>query len=127
MKQRIFNMDKKQDREDFFAILPKWVIRIRKTTVRDGVVLVGADKEKLFINLFKINWGNRKKVDRPVDESKWIGFLCWVWDDYESLKKIAILDSLPLEFESFPYKASGVYWKHCRPVKRDEIKFVGDD
>lgn len=126
MTQRIFDVDNPQDVKDLFDILPDDVQEIQR----------GIDKTVKFYNrkglsisfsdVLAINWRDKKEITRPVDESKWIGCLCWFWDlepKYNSLgvlKKIYTNCSLPYE------QSDGACYSNCRPVRRDEIKFVED-
>lgn len=58
----------------------------------------------------------------PIDYSKYIGCLCWFWDDLEEEKTIGILEYI--SNDNFPYNCiANLSYKHCRPVKPEEIKF----
>lgn len=120
MAQRIFDMRNEQDVEDLFNILPDWVNEI-KNELR--IKLCG-DKQSLTYpyGLINIQWGNKLYVSRPIDESKWIGCLCWFWDS--GAKRLGVLKGIS---DGKYCKADTEYWYgNCRPVKREEVKFVGD-
>ena len=52
---------------------------------------------------------------------------CWFWDTYEDAKIICSLNSVHAS-EVSPYmdNSAGSCWKHCRPVRKDEVKFYED-
>nr|DAO03562.1 MAG TPA: Protein of unknown function (DUF2829) [Caudoviricetes sp.] len=50
-------------------------------------------------------------------------FLCWFWDNDESNKSAGFLAVIE-ENEYLPFLSyGGEYFKHCRPVRRDEVTF----
>lgn len=126
MTQRIFDMEKEQDIKDLFDILPDDTLRVYKDFQYDDAIIY--TKSKGGINtMLKIKFGSKKIVSRPVDKSKWIGCLCWFWDNDKEEKYIGILKNIDPE-RSTPYiKNNGFGWTNCRPVKRNEIKFVEDN
>lgn len=50
-----------------------------------------------------INWRDKTEITRPVDECKWIGCLCWFWNDE---KERAVLGEL-----AKIYKPGFLYYK----------------
>ena len=52
---------------------------------------------------------------------------CWFWDNDEENKVLCILNSIEADIE-FPYKdcITTTGWKHCRPVRKDELNFYED-
>lgn len=50
--------------------------------------------------------------------------LCWFWD-FENKKYIGFLKSVGEADPKF-FKESAVYYKYCRPVRRDEVTFYED-
>lgn len=49
--------------------------------------------------------------------------LCWFWDNDESKKSAGFLAVIE-ENEYLPFLSyGGEYFKHCRPVRRDEVTF----
>lgn len=50
--------------------------------------------------------------------------LCWFWD-FENKKYIGFLKSVDEANPKF-FKESAVYYKYCRPVRRDEVTFYED-
>jgi hypothetical protein len=66
--------------------------------------------------------------DKPIDWNYIIKnkCLCWFWDNddkYKSIEKLAGINN----DEVYPFENTrgGVY-RHCRPVRRDEITFYED-
>lgn len=51
--------------------------------------------------------------------------LCWFWD-FENKKYIGFLKSVDEADPKF-FKESAVYYKYCRPVRRDEVTFYEDN
>lgn len=130
MTQRIFDMDNPQDVKDLFDILPDNVKAVIKDTL-DNEQIELYDRDDIYIGFcsyIRINWRDKKEITRPVDESKWIGCLCWFVDDDET-ECIGILHAIRNGDDSYPYVCkNGIFraFKYCRPVRRDEIKFVED-
>lgn len=64
---------------------------------------------------------------KQIAESKWIGRLCWFWDEpNEDNKIIGILDYIDHE-AFYCYHANQhdeLWYKYCRPVLPNEVKFV---
>lgn len=58
----------------------------------------------------------------------WIGCLCWFWDDKKESPILGELDSIYGVSCRYHRKnnAITVGYEHCRPARRDEIKFVED-
>lgn len=53
--------------------------------------------------------------------------LCWFWDDDEKAKKIGFLTEYRKYDTLLHYKKDNEVWyKHCRPVRRDEVTFYED-
>ena len=130
MTQRIFDMDNPQDVKDLFNILPNKVTTIVKDAF-DNEEIKLYDKNNAYIDFcscIRVNWRNKKEITRPVDDSKWIGCLCcFVGDD--GTEYIGILHAIRNGDDSYPYVCrSGILraFKYCRPVRRNEIKFVED-
>ena len=125
MTQRIFDLDNPQDLKDLFDILPDDVQEIQR----------GIDKTVKFYNrkglsisfsdVLAINWRDKKEIIRPVDESKWLGCLCWFWD-YNERPVIGILDRIATGMSYKYINTDEETYKCCRPVRRNEIKFVED-
>lgn len=130
MTQRVFDMENEQDVKDLFDILPDWVDGFRLVNEVSGVVEFygkGATSYKPeFIRILSIHWGTLDHVARPVDKSKWIGYLCRFWDDAPDLYSLGILKKADMDTTNPFLTQNGSRWKNCRPVKREEIKFVED-
>lgn len=67
--------------------------------------------------------------DKFVEQRKWIGKLCWFWDDVYGLKTAGVLEDITTIEEEFHYakKDTCTVWKHCKPVKPDsELIYHGE-
>lgn len=127
MTQRIFDVDNPQDVKDLFDILPDDVKKVRWHP-DDTVGILDKNGPTTATDLIRIAWRDKTEITRPVDKSKWIGCLCWFWGDE---KERAVLGELAKIYGPgyLYYKknnATTVGYEHCRPVRRDEIKFVED-
>lgn len=130
MTQRIFDMDNPQDVKDLFDILPDKVQKICLGTGSNETEFY--NKDGLYVDScahIRVNWHGKKiAITRPVDESKWIGCLCWFADD-DGAEYIGILHETCNSDGFFPYVCRNEIlraFKYCRPVRRDEVKFVED-
>ena len=124
MTQRIFDMENEQDIKDLFGILPNSVMKILQDP--NGCEIYSYSAFSVTSGLLNIKWGNKTYVDRPVDKSKWIGCLCWFWDEKSDDKYIGILQKIEPERHTPYIKNNNMAWKNCRPVQKSEIKFVED-
>ncbi len=128
MTQRIFDVDNPQDIKDLFDVLPDKVKTVIKDTF-DNEQIELYDRDDIYIGFcsyFQINWHNKKEITRPVDESEWVGCLCWFWDEYPKDKHLGILEKIETDYDR-PYRVPiDRGYQYCRPVRRDEIKFVED-
>ena len=129
MTQRIFDMDNPQDVKDLFDILPDAVEIVYKDTPSDEIELY--DKNRTFMGScghIRVNWHDKVQITRPVDESDWIGCLCWFWNyekDSPGLGHLKAIDDQNVDYK-YIKKETKIGYKNCRPVRRGEIKFVGD-
>ena len=130
MTQRIFDVDNPQDVKDLFDILPDKIQKIYPDPVNNEIEFY--DKDGVFVDScahIRVNWHGKKiAITRPVDKSKWIGCLCWFVGD-DGTEYIGILHAIRNGDDSYPYVCkNGILraFKYCRPVRRDEIKFVED-
>lgn len=65
-------------------------------------------------------------VKIPIDESEWLGKLCWFWNDNEDDKLVYVLEAINI---SIDYKIDNPYepiapiapTKHCRPLTKEEV------
>lgn len=124
MTQRIFDVDNPQDVKDLFDILPNNIVKI-KWVPTNKVDLFDNCGLKSSTGLFCIAWCNKTEITRPVNESKWIGCLCWFWDDNEQ-PRIAVMKRIGADTAYKYITTDGACYLNCRPVRRDEIKFVED-
>ena len=124
MTQRIFDVDNPQDVKDLFDIVPDRYIRITRDEY-NNMRIWSTDCGVDFFAPFAINWHNKTEITRPVDETQWIGKLCWFWDNGEP-PVIGILDRIATDV-SYKYINTGEEtYKCCRPVRRDEVQFADD-
>lgn len=120
MTQRIFDVDNPQDVKDLFELLPSGIQKIRWTANNSVVFL---DKDGVITNLFHIAWRDKIEITRPVDESQWIGKLCWFWDNGEP-PVIGILDRIATDVSYKYINTDEETYKCCRPVCRNEVQFA---
>lgn len=61
------------------------------------------------------------EVPKKVDYTKWIGKLCWFWDEEFNTKNIVgFLTRVDLESQR-PFCVNNCdYWEHCEPVRPDD-------
>ena len=128
MTQRIFDVDNPQDVKDLFDVLPDEI----KTVIKDvfnNERIEFYNKDRQYIDscaYIRVNWRDQKEITRPVDESKWIGCLCWFWSNSPEHKCLDFLKSIDITYHQ-PYETSnGLWYINCCPARRDEIKFVED-
>lgn len=126
MTQRIFDVNNPQDVKDLFDILPNDVKKIYKNTPTNEIEFYDKDGEYIDSCAYiRVNWHCKTIIARPVDESELIGCLCWFWDKNEQ-PFIAVLNEIMTK-SCYKYATTdGETYKYCRPVRRDEIKFVED-
>ena len=125
MTQRIFDMDNPQDVKDLFDIIPDRYIRITRTDP-GHLRVCSTDCAVDFTAPIVINWRNKTKITRPVDETQWIGKLCWFWTDNEKSATIGILGR-KTPGGNYQEEKTNEYYPYCRPVRRDEVGFVEDE
>ena len=125
MTQRIFDMDNPQDIKDLFDILPDKIKKI----MRNLNAFDCYDKDGEYIDScaqIRVNWRDKTEITRPVDETEWIGCLCWFWDRNPEEKYLGVLNKINRDYYGPYEEVGGDYYKYCRPVRRDEVKFVED-
>lgn len=63
----------------------------------------------------------KENVDPYAEQRKWIGCLCWFWNDSYDDKDCSILTDIPAKGFSDTYaSADGFIYKYCEPVKPDD-------
>lgn len=125
MTQRVFDVDNPQDVKDLFDILPDGVKKIYKDTPTNELEFY--DKDGEYIDScahIRVNWHGKTLITRPVDESEWIGKLCWFQEEKGTMPFIGVLESIT--GDKYKCEAYLTPCKVCRPVRRDEVKFVED-
>lgn len=65
-------------------------------------------------------------TQRIFDESKLIGCLCWFLNENEQ-PRIAVMKRIGADTSYKYITTDGACYLNCRPVRRDEIKFVEDE
>lgn len=126
MTQRIFDVNNPQE---IFDLFPDGVIRIEKSDREDGQDIIIFDDDCWDYTHIKINWRDKTEITRPADKSKWIGRLCWFWtyeEDSPGLGHLKAISDKSLDYK-YIKKETNIGYKNCRPVRRDEIKFVEDE
>lgn len=69
-----------------------------------------------------------ENVDPYTEQRKWVGKVCWFWDDDNTNASCGILTSIDTEtFKEPQFVCNDEYdYEHCEPVKPDdEIIFKG--
>lgn len=123
MTQRIFDVLNKQDVNDLFDLFSDNVVKIG--VFGKGIALYTRDFIQIgTLGELAINWHGKTEITRPVDESKWIGCLCFFWNEFDMYRVLGILDRISSNRYYFGH--SGNSYKYCRLAKRSEIKFVED-
>ena len=125
MTQRIFDVDNPQDVKDLFDILPNNIVKI-KWLPTNKVDLFDNCGLKSSTGLFCIAWHDKTEITRPVDETKLIGCLCWFADSGATCEYIGILNAIDENRDNKYQMKDGARFSLCRPVRRNEIKFVED-
>ena len=123
MTQRIFDVDNPQE---IFDLFPDDVIRIEKSDRKDTQDIIIFDDDCWDYTHIKINWRGKTEITRPADESNLIGCLCWFWDRDLKNKILGVLKKIDRDYYNPYEEVGGCCYKNCRPVRRDEIKFVED-
>ena len=123
MTQRIFDVNNPQE---IFDLFPDDVIRIEKSDRKDTQDIIIFNDDCWDYTHIKIDWRDKTEITRPVDETEWIGCLCWFWDGNPEEKYLGVLKKIDRDYYGPYEEVSGKYYKNCRPVRRDEVKFVED-
>lgn len=126
MAQRIFDVDDPQDVKDLFDLFPDVVQRIEPTATGFIKLYSADDKNLETVSWLRVLWHAKTEITRPVDESQWIGKLCWFWDNGEP-PVIGILDRIATDVSYKYINTDEETYKFCRPVRRDEVQFADDD
>lgn len=58
-------------------------------------------------------------ADPYAEQRKWIGKLCWVWNDDGDERAFTKLNEIIEDDDDRPFKCFA-RWKHCEPVKPDD-------
>lgn len=97
-------------------------MRNRKVYNQDGHRVKNFSHQALFKNVWEFYKDPKPDWQYIIDNK----CLCLFWDDDES-KKFAGFLAVIEEDEYMPFLLyGGEYFKHCRPVRRDEVTFYED-
>jgi len=125
MTQRIFDVDNPQDVKDLFALFPDEVQKIMPTSIGFAGIYDKNDKHLETISWLRIRW-SKTEITRPVDEAQLVGKLCWFSGSGATCEYIGILKAIVKNRSDKYQMENGGFYSYCRPVCRDEIKFVED-
>lgn len=127
MTQRIFDVDNPQDVKDLFDILPNGVKKIYKDTLTNEIDFYDEDGKYIDSCAYiRVDWHGKTLIPRPVDESQWIGNLCWFKDSGGGPESIGILKAINERAKCKYMRADRTSWELCRPARRDEVPFADD-
>lgn len=78
-------------------------------------------QEKLIDSRFVVETKHEEPADPYAEQRKWIGKLCWFWDDFPEDKIFDVLSCIDIS-DKYPYVMCDrqVHYKHCEPVKPDD-------
>lgn len=125
MTQRIFDVDNPQDVKDLFDIIPDRYIRITRDEY-NNMRIWSTDCGVDFTAPVAINWRDKIEITRPVDETKWVGCLCWFTGSGATCEYIGILKAIVKNRSDKYQMKNGGFYSYCRPVRRDEVQFADD-
>lgn len=96
--------------------------------LKDGVILDSYGSQYKFtpIDILEDKW---ELYQEPIDWDYIIKnkCLCWFWDEYENCKVKGMLAEIENDNE-YPFRIDlyNSHYRHCRPVRRDEVSFYED-
>ena len=121
--QKVFDVDKKEDMDLLWSILPSVIVRITPSTVMSHNYGWFADSGNTSIYLIKINWHDKTEITRPVNYEDMIGCVVYFYNEPEH-KSLGILKR---EIDGRPFiDELGGFWDYIEPVKKSELKFYGE-
>lgn len=122
--QRVFDLSIEKDQMDLFDLLPDDTTAVCKDYT--GVYIIRKNFPRIEIgNSLNVICKNERihfHITRPENPKDWIGKLCKFWDERGS-KILGTLKEISPK-GMFMVGETGLYFDHCRPVKREEIEFV---
>jgi len=133
MTQRIFDTDNEQDMQDLWNILPDDVTEIqleKRETNTSSAIFNGGYGHSICGNLININWYDKTKITRPIQEAteQDIGKLCAFWYRDDKNVFFGILDGINKKddenyaIEKFYCMKDGYDYYHCRRLTKQEIE-----
>lgn len=92
----------------------------------DAVNNIVSVQEKLIDSRFVVETKHEEPTDPYAEQRKWIGKLCWFWDNDKKDGSYDVLGYIKEGWEHC-YVRKGHYfaYKHCEPVK-DDIIYKGE-
>jgi hypothetical protein len=125
MTQRVFDVENEKDMADLWDILPDETTTITPKNELHQNFFEG-NKIMIFTSLININWHDKTKITRPIQEAteQDIGKICVFWDDSDGAEAFGKLSKIYGEERDNKdhYKMSyGGWWKHCRRLTNGEV------
>lgn len=98
--------------------------------IKDGTI-VDQNKQPYNLNLVDLKCAEWELYQEPIDWEYIIKnkCLCLFWDDEEIyiIGTLVKISEPKYQLEDYKYKSNiGKYFKHCHPVRRDEVTFYED-
>lgn len=125
MTQRIFDVDNEKDMADLWDILPDGFKKISCNKLSQETSLWSdLNLFTLPIGLIKINWHDKKEIERPIQEATEadVGKLCVFWND----KSEEFFGRLGHIGDKYYTMIAPVYedlqFFHCRRLTKQEIE-----
>lgn len=82
-------------------------------------IVEGIDTIKNYLDLLVFVDDNCKMKDPYTEQRKWIGKLCWFWDNQEEYKFVGILGEIS-DNGTYFQKGGIVSYLNCEPIKPDD-------
>lgn len=95
--------------------------------IKDGTI-VDQNKQPYNLNLVDLKCAEWELYQEPIDWDYIIKnkCLCWFWDDNVNHKRIYKLAGINKK-AAYPFEnTTGGVYRHCRPVRKDEVSFYED-
>lgn len=124
--QKIFDLNVKKDEELLWYILPEEIVKLELYKTSKEVWCISAKNEAFYdiSDIFKIYWGGRTKIYRPVKEATEadIGKLCRFWNDKseEFFGRLGHIGSKYFTMIAPVYE--DLQFLHCRRLTKQEIE-----
>lgn len=129
MTQRIFDTNNAEDMALLWSILPDWAEKIKKSSqpYNYDVILSGNENYAKEACIFKINWHDKTKITRPIQEATEadVGKLCCFWNGEATYigKLCHIEDTDTGKYYEMGAPVVGNFrFTHCRRLTKQEIE-----